>query len=302
MRNKNLRKAFVLLSVTFICFCLVEERAFAKTVDSADVKIISTSVYPGRFTKLQVMLKNPMPICGVQLEIRGGDPNLFNFHTDSIRAELDTLWNDTCTWEPESLHYQHPECYVESLVLRAVRYVHIDTAGSLITGFQTIESHGEVGDTDSPECKSVTVAVFSIPPDDTIHEYPNYRTLFKLGVDLKCIPDSTTERTLIFLQGANCLLSDPYGMPAPFRFQQGSMTLVSSRPGDANGDSTVTLGDVVFLIGYVYKGGSPPCIPEAADANGDCMVGLGDIVYLITYLYRGGLAPKVGCWHGVKEE
>jgi hypothetical protein len=296
MRNKNLRKALVLLSVTFICFCLVEERAFAKTVDSADVKIISKGVYPGRFTELQVMLKNPMAICGLQLEILGGNPDLFNFHTDSVCVELDTIPVDTCTWEPESLHHEHPECYVDSLVFRAVRYINIDTVGSLISSFPVIESHGEVGDTSRPDCKSVAVVVYST--NDTIKPYPNYRTLFKLGVDLFCIPDSTTDRAIIFLQGANCLLSDPVGMSAPFRFQQGSFTLVSSRPGDVNGDSTVGLGDVVYLTTYLYKGGPPPCIPESADVTGDCVVGLGDVVYLTTYQYKGGPAPLPGCWHG----
>ncbi len=69
-------------------------------------------------------------------------------------------------------------------------------------------------------------------------------------------------------------------------------------PGDANGDSTVNLGDVVYLIEYLYKEGPPPCIPETADPNGTCVPELGDIVTLIDYLYRGGAPPMPGCWHG----
>jgi hypothetical protein len=304
MRNKNLRKALVLLSVTFICFCLVEERVFAKTVDSADVKIISKGVYPGRFTELQVMLKNPMAIAGFQFLINASNPDLFNFHTDSVRWVLDTIPVDTCTWEPESLHYQHPECYVDSLALNAVRYIRIDTVGSLISGFSPIQCHGELGDTNSPSCKWLTVMGFTTDTSEIIKPYPNYRTLFELGVDIFCIPDSTTDRSVSFyiVSGTNSYLSDPQGHLVPFRSHDGSFTLVSSRPGDVSGDSAVGLGDVVYLITYLYKGGPPPCIPEAADVTGDCVVGLGDVVYLITYQYKGGPPPLPGCWHGKKEE
>lgn len=71
-------------------------------------------------------------------------------------------------------------------------------------------------------------------------------------------------------------------------------------PGDANGDGSVNLGDIVFLNRYIFSGGPPPCIPESGDANGDCKLNLGDIVYLISYVYKGGPPPKIGCWHGKK--
>ena len=301
MKTNNFRKALVFLSVTFIFLCLVEEKVFA-LVDSADVRIISTTVYPGRFRKLEVKLKNStMPIGGFQLTINASNPELFNFHTQNIQAELDTLPIDTCTWEPESLHYQHPECYKDSLIFRAVRNIYIDTVGSLISGFKMVHAHGTVGDTSRPDCKEVEVLGMHYP-DSAIDPYSNYRTLFKLGVDLFCIPDSTTDRTLIFLLGANSRLSDPNGNSVPFRFQQGSMTLFISTPGDANGDSLCGLGDVVFLISYLYKAGARSCIPEASDVNGDCVVGLGDVIYLISYLYKGGPPPLQGCWHGLKKE
>jgi hypothetical protein len=62
--------------------------------------------------------------------------------------------------------------------------------------------------------------------------------------------------------------------------------------GDANGNGSIDLGDVVYLITYLYKGGPVPLPFEAGDATCDGMVNLGDVVYLITYLYRAGPPPS----------
>jgi hypothetical protein len=61
--------------------------------------------------------------------------------------------------------------------------------------------------------------------------------------------------------------------------------------GDANGNKLVDLGDVVYLITYLYKEGPAPDPIRAGDANCNGVVDLGDLVYLINYLYKGGPAP-----------
>ena len=65
--------------------------------------------------------------------------------------------------------------------------------------------------------------------------------------------------------------------------------------GDANGDGQVNGTDVVFIINYLYRQGTPPRLMEAADANGDCVVNASDVVYLINYLFRNGPPPQSGC-------
>ncbi len=65
--------------------------------------------------------------------------------------------------------------------------------------------------------------------------------------------------------------------------------------GDANGDGTVTLGDLVFILNYLFKGGPLPDPPSAGDPNGDCTITMGDLVYLINYLYRMGPLLLRGC-------
>lgn len=65
--------------------------------------------------------------------------------------------------------------------------------------------------------------------------------------------------------------------------------------GDCNGDTIITISDVVLLIGYMYKQGpAPPLGICIADANGDGLVDVGDVVYLINYLFKNGPAPN-GC-------
>jgi hypothetical protein len=61
--------------------------------------------------------------------------------------------------------------------------------------------------------------------------------------------------------------------------------------GDANSDGMIDIGDVVFLVNYLYKNGAPPDPFAAGDSNSDGILDLGDVVYLINYLFRGGSAP-----------
>jgi M6 family metalloprotease-like protein len=65
--------------------------------------------------------------------------------------------------------------------------------------------------------------------------------------------------------------------------------------GDANTDSTLNVGDAVFLISYIFKGGPAPDPLCTADANGDDTVNVGDAVYLIAYIFKGGPPPVEVC-------
>ena len=66
--------------------------------------------------------------------------------------------------------------------------------------------------------------------------------------------------------------------------------------GDANGDGEVNIGDVVYLINYLFKQGPSPELPAGSDNNCDQAVNLGDVVYLLNYLFRSGPVPGYGCW------
>jgi hypothetical protein len=73
-------------------------------------------------------------------------------------------------------------------------------------------------------------------------------------------------------------------------------------PGDANGDGQINIGDAVYIISYVFKGGPAP-FPYATcsgDANCDCQCNIGDAVYLISFVFSGG-PPPCACdeWLGL---
>ncbi len=62
--------------------------------------------------------------------------------------------------------------------------------------------------------------------------------------------------------------------------------------GDANGDFVVDVGDIVYLVNFMFLGGWPPLSEPLCDVNGDTRTNVGDIVYLVNYIFRGGLPPS----------
>ncbi len=65
--------------------------------------------------------------------------------------------------------------------------------------------------------------------------------------------------------------------------------------GDVTGDTLIDVGDVVYLINYLFKGGTAPDPVCRADADCSGIVDVGDVIFLINYLYKGGAAPCFGC-------
>ncbi|TFH65592.1 MAG: M20/M25/M40 family metallo-hydrolase [Candidatus Zixiibacteriota bacterium] len=65
--------------------------------------------------------------------------------------------------------------------------------------------------------------------------------------------------------------------------------------GDADGSGAVDISDAVYLISYIFSGGSAPDPLLSGDANCSSNVDISDVVYLISYIFSGGLAPCSGC-------
>lgn len=63
--------------------------------------------------------------------------------------------------------------------------------------------------------------------------------------------------------------------------------------GDANGNGSINLLDILYIINYLYKSGLAPISMEKADINGDGNVNILDITYFIQYLYKAG--PALQC-------
>ncbi|MGB7061456.1 MAG: dockerin type I repeat-containing protein [Candidatus Zixiibacteriota bacterium] len=69
--------------------------------------------------------------------------------------------------------------------------------------------------------------------------------------------------------------------------------------GDCNGDFIVDVGDVVCLISYLFRDGSPPkCPSNRADINSSGVIDIGDVVYLVGFLYKAAAEPSCpGIWY-----
>jgi hypothetical protein len=65
--------------------------------------------------------------------------------------------------------------------------------------------------------------------------------------------------------------------------------------GDCNADGIIDIGDITYLINYLFKDGQPPTPLCVGDVNADNGVDSGDIVYLINYLYCESLPPHPEC-------
>jgi subtilisin family serine protease len=61
--------------------------------------------------------------------------------------------------------------------------------------------------------------------------------------------------------------------------------------GDADGSAAVNVGDAVFLLNYIFKGGPAPFPMMAGDADANGTLNISDPVYLIAYIFQSGPSP-----------
>jgi hypothetical protein len=78
-------------------------------------------------------------------------------------------------------------------------------------------------------------------------------------------------------------------------FWQSFVTSPTYKCGDPNHDGSVDISDVVYLIAYIFSGGSAPSPLLSGDANCDKSVDISDVVYLIAYIFSGGAKPCAAC-------
>ena len=65
-----------------------------------------------------------------------------------------------------------------------------------------------------------------------------------------------------------------------------------AKAGDVNSNSLVNLGDIVYLVNFVFKGGPAPSPICRGDVNGSGGApSLPDIIYLVNFVFKGTAAP-----------
>ena len=66
--------------------------------------------------------------------------------------------------------------------------------------------------------------------------------------------------------------------------------------GDVNSNGSITSADIIYLVGFVFKGGpAPQPVVEAGDVNCSGAVTSADIIYLVGFVFKGGPAPCASC-------
>jgi hypothetical protein len=66
--------------------------------------------------------------------------------------------------------------------------------------------------------------------------------------------------------------------------------------GDINIDGILNSADIIGLVNYIFKGGTPPLpIPLAGDVDCSAAVASSDIIYMVNHIFKGGLGPCDAC-------
>lgn len=65
--------------------------------------------------------------------------------------------------------------------------------------------------------------------------------------------------------------------------------------GDADGSDALSISDAVYLIAYIFSGGTAPETIIHGDADCSGTMTISDVVYMITYIFSGGPAPCAAC-------
>lgn len=66
--------------------------------------------------------------------------------------------------------------------------------------------------------------------------------------------------------------------------------------GDVNVSGVITSADIIYLVGYVFKGTADPLpCPAAGDVNCSVSVTSADIIYLVAHVFKGGADPCEVC-------
>jgi len=65
--------------------------------------------------------------------------------------------------------------------------------------------------------------------------------------------------------------------------------------GDVNYDHDVNVADLVYMVDYLFRGGTAIYPEIVGDVDQDCNINVADIVYVVHSLWKGGPDPLIGC-------
>ncbi len=71
----------------------------------------------------------------------------------------------------------------------------------------------------------------------------------------------------------------------------GQVNLTGHNTGDVNNDGFVNVGDLTFMVNYVFYGGVAPAIIESGDIDCDGGINVTDLSILVNYVFKNGPTP-----------
>ncbi len=86
-------------------------------------------------------------------------------------------------------------------------------------------------------------------------------------------------------------VATPQGSYAP-AIVSGTLNVAGGMRGDANLDGVINVSDPVYLINYIFAGGTEPPIYNG-DADASTVINVSDVVYLIAHIFNGGPPPPL---------
>ncbi|MFH1373712.1 MAG: dockerin type I repeat-containing protein [bacterium] len=82
----------------------------------------------------------------------------------------------------------------------------------------------------------------------------------------------------------NYLVSGGFNDLSPFAVI-GDVTVAGLLRGDVDFSGDINVGDITYLVAYMFQDGDPPPVMETADVDGSGEINVGDITALVTYLF-----------------
>lgn len=268
------------------------------------VTIDSTTAFPGESpVYIDVYMDNPFDtVVGFTLLINLDRTDLIEFLPFTGDTIIDTtVWHYCGEWSGDTCLYWVDTTIIETWVSSGA----VDTTGTLISGWNLVTSRSPSGTNHDLKVTGIANTFGGTLPGIAPQEGGLLLRLMARAYHE--VPDSTaglTARLLIIDNPSETSFSDQLGYiiglqsepyphydTATVSFIDGTVQVVSIRPGDANGDDFINIGDAVFLVKFVFTSGPAPEPEFRGDANFDGEVNIGDAVYLINYIFKSGPPP-----------
>ncbi|TFH64762.1 MAG: hypothetical protein E4G91_04785 [Candidatus Zixiibacteriota bacterium] len=101
----------------------------------------------------------------------------------------------------------------------------------------------------------------------------------------------------IAIDQSGCVFVTGGSMAGSGRYDVATIKYQPSTPvcGDIDGFGSVDISDVVYLLSYIFLGGTPPLPLSSGSVNCDQDIDISDVVYLILFIFSGGFPPCAGC-------